>query len=165
MLGVYIISLIYVCLIAIIYMSKEKVNNRDNTIYQKLLFINIIGIIIDIIQYLVIYYYFPRFVVLIINRLFLVYINIWTFFLAYYVLSVASENDERPLYIFARKTLFSSLVVFIMCALFFPINYYFDGVSKMYSYGLATKFSYFSGSFFIGLMIFCLVIDYWKCCI
>ena len=84
MLGVYIISLIYVCLIAIIYMSKEKVNNRDNTIYQKLLFINIIGIIIDIIQYLVIYYYFPRFVVLIINRLFLVYINIWTFFLAYF---------------------------------------------------------------------------------
>ena len=160
MLGVYYISLIYVLLIAIIYFTKEKVENKDNMIYNKLLLTNIVGIVIDILQYLAICNFFPRVVVLILNKAFLIYINVWTFFLAYYVLNVASENDRRRLYTFAKKMLFIALIIFIICVLILPIEYYFDGVSKMYSYGMATRFSYFSGGFLVGLMLACMLVDY-----
>ena len=160
MLGVYCISLVYVLLIGLIYSLKEKVRNRDNAIYQKLLYTAVIGILIDVAQYLAIYNYCPRLIVLFLNKAFLVYINVWTFLLAYYVLSVASENDERKMFMLVRKILFFSLAVFVICSLVLPIDYYFDGVSKMYSYGLATKFSYFSNSFLISLMLVCMLLDY-----
>lgn len=160
MLGVYCISLVYVLLIGLIYLLKEKIKNKDNVIYQKLLFVNVVGIIIDILQYLAIYNYFPRYIVLLLNKAFLVYINVWTFLLAYYVLSVASENDERKMFTVVRKVLLFSLFIFVACSLFLPIDYYFDGVSKMYSYGMATRFSYFSNSFLISLMLICMLLDY-----
>ena len=95
MVGVYSISLVYVFLIAIIYLLKEKIRNKDNIMYQRILFTNIIGILIDISQYLAIYNYFPHWFVILLNKAFLIYITVWTFFLAYYVHGVASENDNK----------------------------------------------------------------------
>ena len=160
MVGVYSISLIYVFLIAIVYLSKEKIRNKDNIMYQRILFTNIIGILIDISQYLAIYNYFPHWFVIILNKAFLIYITVWTFLLAYYVHGVASENDNRSIYGYIKIILFISLFVFVCASLVLPIDYFFDGVSKMYSYGMAATFSYFSGAFLITIMLICMAIDY-----
>ena len=160
MIGVYFISLIYDFLIAIIYSLKEKIVNKDTIMYQRILFANIIGIVIDISQYLAIYNYYPHWIIIMLNRTFLIYITVWTFLLAYYVHGVASENDDRKIYKYIKIIMFSILLISICSSLILPIDYFYDGTSKMYSYGMAATFSYVSGAFLLTLMILCVAIDY-----
>ena len=161
MIGVYGVSIIYVLLIFCIYFFKEKVNNKDNAIYQKILITSLIGLLIDIFQYLAILNSCPHLLILILNKTFLVYITVWTFLLAYYVYNVASENNNNKIYKNIKLTLYGALIVSIILDLVLPIDYYFDGVSKMYSFGIATQFSYISGGFLIAIMLVCLFLDYY----
>ena len=162
MIGVYGISLVYVLLISCMYFFKEKIKNKDNTIYQKLLIVNLIGLLVDMFQYLAILNSYPRVLILILNKTFLVYIVVWTFLLAYYVYYVASGNDNNKIYKIIKYILYGTLIISIILDIVLPIDYFYDGVSKMYSYGLATQYSYISGAFLIGIMILCLLLDYFQ---
>ena len=55
MLSIFMVSLLYLLLIASIYYVKGAVDNFDTRMYKKIIVVNILGLIIDILQYIVIY--------------------------------------------------------------------------------------------------------------
>lgn len=153
-IGIIILSFIYMLLISAIYLGKEKIKNSDNRIYEKLVYINLIGLLIDIAQYFAIKYGFNNMIIYALAKLFLLYINIWTFVFSYYVININTKFGKKVKY----------LLVFIMIGVaitstILPIKYYFNGTNKMYTYGLATEFMYLAGSVYMLLCIISIVVD------
>ena len=79
MVSTIIMSLIYMVLISVIYFGKETISNSDNRIYKKIVYTNIIGLIIDILQYFSIKLGLSDYIVLFLAKAFLVYLNVWTY--------------------------------------------------------------------------------------
>ena len=50
MIYIFGTSLVYIILIAIVYFSKQHLDNYDNKLYSIIIVVNILGLIIDIIQ-------------------------------------------------------------------------------------------------------------------
>ena len=155
MVGMIILSLIYMGLIASIYFGKTTIKNFDNSIYKKIIFINIFGLIIDIGQFLSISYGADRLLILSLARMFLLYINIWTFCFSYYVVS---KNARFSKYI--NLLLVFVAVIGIVLNLFLPIDYFYDGVSVMYTFGPAVNVAYFIGSVYMGICFLSIIVDY-----
>lgn len=158
MLAIFMINLLYICLIAAIYFSKESVENYDNKLYRRILVITIIGLLIDIIQYCAIKYGFPNFCILVFNKLFLVYINIWTFLFTCYVFNIGNKDFKYKDGFLYRFTRFS-FITFIVLGLLLPIHYYHNN-QIIYSYGLAANVTYFAGFFYSAIMIIVMIFNY-----
>ena len=152
------INLLYICLIAAIYFSKGSVENYDNKLYRRILVITIIGLLIDIIQYCAIKYGFLNFCILVFNKLFLVYINIWTFLFTCYVFNIGNKDFKYKDGFLYRFTRFS-FITFIVLGLLLPIHYYHNN-QIIYSYGLAANVTYFAGFFYSAIMIIVMIFNY-----
>ena len=158
MVSIFLISLIYVCLISAIYFSKETVENYDNKIYRKILISTIVGLIIDILQYYAIKEGFPDLVISIFNKMFLVYINVWTFLFTNYVFNVGindSKYKKNGLYRFTS----SAFVLFIIAVVILPIHYFHEN-NIIYSYGMAANVTYFAGLFYSTIMVIVMLRNY-----
>lgn len=160
MIYIFVTCLLYLLLIASVYFSKEKVETTDNKIYKLIIVTCIIGILIDISQSLLISNYFDKSIILSVNRLFIIYISVWTFLFTKYVLNIS--NSSLPLNKVLDKMSNCFLIVFILLSLVLPIDYYYDGASKMYSFGLATYVAYVSGIFYCNVMVISMVFSYKK---
>ena len=154
MIGVIILSLIYMILISAVYLGKETIQNSDNRIYKKIVYINIVGLIIDISQYYSIKFGLNRNLILFISKMFLLYINIWTFAFSYYVVGINNKHSKK-----LRVVLNVFLIAIAIISMILPINYYFDGKSKMYSYGAATDFMFLAGEAYITICIVSIILD------
>ena len=76
---IFLTSLFYLIVISVIYFTKERVKNYDNKLYSTIILVNIIGIIIDILQFYLIKYNVPDIYILVVGKIFLIYILLWTF--------------------------------------------------------------------------------------
>ena len=160
MLNVFYVSLVYLLLIATIYFTKNKIDNYDTKFYKNIIIVNIIGLLIDITQGLLIINHCSDFLIMMFNKLFLVYINVWTFLFAIYVLSIKSDENNKTNDVL-KKIVIVGFLVFILSALALPIYYYYDG-TKMYSYGIAATITYGAGLFYSTIMLVSMVINYPK---
>ena len=160
MIDVFLVTLLYLLLITGIYFSKKKIDSKDNRLYKIIIISSIVGITIDICQTLLIKNYAPSLVIHSFNKLFLVYINFWTWMFTKYVLNV--NGDEKNLN--KKMDIISNvfLIIFIFLSLILPIDYYYDGVSKMYSFGPATVITYVSGTVFCFIMSISMLLNYKK---
>ena len=152
MINIFIVSLVYILLIGIIYFAKESLNNNDNRIYKKIIITNIIGLLIDISQFYCIRLGVNDTIILIINKMFLIYINVWTYIFTSYVLSIgikegASQKSNSLLHI-SRIGFFT----FVALAIVLPIYYHYDVNEGMYSYGLGANVTYAAGLFYSTMM-------------
>ena len=160
MIYIFITCLLYLALIASVYFSKKKIETKDNKIYKWIIITCIIGIIIDISQSLLISHYFDKSIILSVNRLFIIYISIWTFLFTKYVLNIS--NSSLSFNRFLEKISNYCLILFIILSLVLPIDYYYDGINKMYSFGMATYVAYASGIFYCNVMIISMIFSYKK---
>ncbi len=160
MLSIFLISLLYTCLISAIYFSKKSVENYDNKIYRIILLITIIGLLIDIAQYCAIKYEISDAVIMFFNKMFLVYINSWTFLFTNYVFNIGKSDLEYKKHALYKFTLISFYVL-VFLGLVLPIHYYHrDGI--IYSYGMAANVTYFAGLFYSSIMIIVMILNYKK---
>ena len=51
---VFIMNFIYIIMIMLIYFSKKRVDNLDNKIYSTILVLNSVGVVVDILQFILI---------------------------------------------------------------------------------------------------------------
>ena len=154
MIGTIILSLFYMILISAIYLGKETIQNSDNKIYKKIVLINIIGLVVDIIQYFSIKFGMPRLVILTLAKIFLIYINVWTFAFSYYVVSINNKNFNK-----LKNVLNVLLFIVTFVSIILPIDFYFDGKSKMYTFGSATEFMFLAGQAYMTICIFSIILD------
>ena len=160
MIYIFFTCLLYLILIASVYFSKKKVETKDNKIYKWIIITCIIGILIDISQSLLISNYADKVTILSVNRLFIIYISVWTFLFTKYVLNIS--NSSLTLNKFLENMSNYFLIIFIALSSILPIDYYYDGISKMYSFGMATYVAYFSGIFYCSVMIISMTFSYKK---
>ena len=91
-----IISFFYSLLLFIVYFSREKIKTPENKIYSKLIIINFIGIVLELLccifadkalEYIEIY--------TIINKLFLLYLIVWCSIFGVYVFLISANIEDK----------------------------------------------------------------------
>ena len=149
MIYIFFTSLIYILLMSFIYFSKQRVDNYDNKLYSVILFVNIIGLILDIVQCLIIKYEFNTIIIHFVAKLFLIYIVIWTYIFCCYIISLSKESKLKEKLISLKYVPF---VLGILGALILPIEFYHEN-NMMYTYGFSVNLIYIIVCLFILLMI------------
>ena len=140
-----LLSLIYIILLTIVYLSKPRAKNLETKIYSYIVVTCLIGCIVSLGTY---YFMFHIDMYPILNEIFarsyLLFILSYTSLVSYYVLAISINDklsDERKeKYIFYSKVAVMALTIFsFLLALILPMDY----VSKkdiVYSTGPAVKF-------------------------
>ena len=159
MLSIFVTSLVYLLLITCIYNVKGSVENFDTKIYKKILMINIVGLIIDIAQYLFISHNFSSSIITIVNRLFLIYVNIWTYLFTIYVINIGKDVQKKFTNFLSSLTKIM-FTIFVVCAVLLPINYKNIENVGMYSYGLSVDITYLAGLTYSLIMFLSLIKSY-----
>ena len=91
-----ICSLVFILLVSVVYFYKPRIKSIENSIYKWLVVSNIIGLILEILCYfavdLVTEYYFISIVIL---KLYVVYIFVWSVIFNVYVFVVSHKNYDK----------------------------------------------------------------------
>lgn len=154
---VSICSLIYACLVLIVYLNKIKVKNDENIIYSFMISSNIIGLILEFLLYL--YAIFPNSKYLIIpaimERLYFTYLLTWVYLFAIYIY-ITSHESENNYKIVSNKSVIIFLVMIYLLLIglvsTLPINHIVNDIGT-YSTGPACYVLYIVASFSIVVSI------------
>ena len=149
MIYIFGTSLVFIILIAIVYFSKQHLDNYDNKLYSIIIVVNILGLIIDIIQSFVIRYNYPNIIINIFIKAFLIYIVIWTFLFCSYIMNLSNKSRVKSI---LNKIKYLLLIIGCLSVILLPTNYFHEG-SRMYSYGYSVNMIYFVVSAYILVMI------------
>ena len=157
-----IISFFYSLLLFVVYFAREKIKTPENKIYSKLIIINFIGIVLELLccifagkalEFMKVY--------TIINKLFLLYLIVWCSVFGVYVFLISANiDDKKALRKYMNKVIYFYLFLdIIFGALIFslPVQFHFVDEVVMYSYGTAANIVYIGSFISIALMIFCLI--------
>lgn len=157
-----IISFFYSVLLMIAYFSKDKIKTLENKVYSKLIIINFIGIILELLctifagyakDYLVFY--------TILNKLFLVELTIWCSVFSVYVFLISSKKEKNELKLYLKKvSIFHIVIDVITMFLIFvlPVQFNINDLGYvMYSYGPSVNIVFISSTLYIILMFTCLI--------
>ena len=132
-----ICSFVYIILIGIVYLSKNRLKNEENRLYLYLIIANFAGLLIEIISTLL-KYKFPdlTFIFNICLKLILVYFLVWPYIFLLYIISVCKNRKTN------RKVSIPVLIAEILIVFILPLNIkYKDGI-VLYTYGLGVNFNY-----------------------
>ena len=161
-----IINFIYICLLNLVFYSKERTKNMETRIYSILLSGSIIGLILEFLCCFTVSGIISNVILkIIVNKLFLLFILSWVFLFARYIIEISFENSKNGLLDLIKKLLFKNKIYYIIYLIFFisilvlPINYFFDG-NYVYSYGKAIDITMFSVGFYLLLMFFCCLLNF-----
>ena len=144
-IAMLILSFVYWLLITLAYFSKARLKNQENKIYTMLLFISLLGIVLEVESIFSTRFdqssLFPNVVV----RMFLIYILSWMILFSKYFVEVSSINDKK-----AYKII--NILYFIICFLVIvlPIEFvlkdgyaYVEGTSPAILYVSLIAFTLF----------------------
>ena len=91
-----IASFMYSILLMIAYFSKDKIKNPDNKVYSKLIVINFIGIILELLCTLFAGYAEEHLLFYtILNKLFLIELIVWGAVFGIYVFLISSKKETK----------------------------------------------------------------------
>ena len=138
-------SVLYLLLITLIYFSKERIKSKDTKIYSIMIGINMYGLVLDFIQYELTKTNIDLVILVIINKLFLLYVIGWATIFAYYVLNI--EEDSK---INFDKQIFIAYVIFALLIILLPETHKLSYVT-----GPAVFVSYL----YVGLAIITMIIS------
>lgn len=135
-----VFSLIYVIGLLIIYFSKKRLGNRENTIYKWLIISNLIGIMLQLGCDFVSAYYneIPTIVTMPILKLFIVYFVVWINTMLDYLLAIIYPDKKSIVKVNIVLTVIESLLVLVM-----PFELHLDYINSIYySFGTAVDFTF-----------------------
>ena len=150
-IGFPIISLIYISLFLILYFSKKRINLFENKIVIGLMFINIVGLLLELSCYaiLVLFKNPDTFIGMVILKSYIAYIFLFNCVFTGYIFVITNKNYSDNTYdmkgYFNRTLLifFPLTLVLIIATYIFPLNYY-AAYPKFYTYGNATTMLFYS---------------------
>ena len=151
----YIFSFFYIAFLIILYFSKNRLDNNENRIYKKLLVINFIGIVIQLLC--------EVFSVLgsellnsIFTKLLLVYFLLWLIQFFSYVLEISNSNNKILKITNLIVFIISVVLVFVL-----PYKAYIDIENRIYyTYGLDTKYTYFISILYTTIISFISIVKH-----
>ena len=150
-----ICSFFYILLLVIVYFSKQRIPSPENKIYAWLIVSNLVGVLLDFLSGMLLYYSFDKgsFLYLLLTKFIFLYFLFWLFLFLLYVLeiSVGSKYRENKK---INKIIFSFGIIAILI-LVLPLHYV-EGSDFVYPDGLAVNLLYLISVVCIVIMIICL---------
>ena len=156
---IFCTSFCFLLIIAIAFFAKAKIKNTDTKIYTRIIVANLIGLALDLFQYLIIKNNCDISFAQIICKIYLIYVFTWSNLLFQYVANI-STNDEslKNVNNVFDKSSYVILFVGSLLVLISPIEIVND-ITGIYSKGIACIVGYLVVSLDIGLMLFATFIN------
>lgn len=158
-----IVSFIYTMLTSIVYFSKNRINNSENAVYEKLLSITPIGLLLEIGCNVTTIYKMNDLVSSIISRLYLIFILVWLTTFTLYILTITKyKGDKLTEYKNSkiRKSIIIGSIFSILLLIFLPIDFVLEKNSA-YLGGMGIVFL-LAITFLLIILDFILFIKYFK---
>ncbi len=158
-----IVSFIYIMLTSIVYFSKNRINNSENAVYEKLLSITPIGLLLEIGCNVTAIYKMNDLVSSIISRLYLIFILVWLTTFTLYILTITKyKGDKLTEYKNSkiRKSIIIGSIFSILLLIFLPIDFVLEKNSA-YLCGIGIVFL-LAITFLLIILDFILFIKYFK---
>lgn len=155
-----IVNLFYLFLIIIVFNSKKRLKNEENSIYVRLVYIAVIELIIEILLDFV----GPMFTQVtnfsyIVAKIYNIALICWITHLCMYILVTSLAMKKRIDLINKARIIFYILIfVFSIFAFVLPVKFYCDG-NITYTYGNSINLIYFVSIFMSTISIFCLIFN------
>lgn len=121
-----IVSFIYTMLTSIVYFSKNRINNSENAVYEKLLSITPIGLLLEIGCNVTAIYKMNDLVSSIISRLYLVFILVWLITFTLYIFTITKYKGDKLLEYKnskIRKSIIIGSIIAVLLLVFLPIDF------------------------------------------
>ena len=129
------LSFLYMMLVIVVFYTKKNIKNLETTIYEALIWVNLLGIVLDIV--LVFYGYFDPYhpMVYFLNKCYMSYIALWVALFGFYIFKVSLTNRQAIKYnrIVNIMYLVGTILEIVLIFMFDVKLYNENGV--MYSYG------------------------------
>lgn len=158
-----IVSFIYTMLTSIVYFSKNRINNSENAVYEKLLSITPIGLLLEIGCNVTAIYKMNDLVSSIISKLYLIFILVWLTTFTLYILTITKyKGDKLTEYKNSkiRKSIIIGSIFSILLLIFLPIDFVLEKNSA-YLGGMGIVFL-LAITFLLIILDFILFIKYFK---
>ena len=158
-----IVSFIYTMLTSIVYFSKNRINNSENAVYEKLLSITPIGLLLEIGCNVTAIYKMNELVSSIISRIYLIFILVWLTPFTLYILTITKyKGDKLTEYKNSkiRKSIIIGSIFSILLLIFLPIDFVLEKNSA-YLGGMGIVFL-LAITFLLIILDFILFIKYFK---
>ena len=158
-----IVSFIYTMLTSIVYFSKNRINNSENAVYEKLLSITPIGLLLEIGCNVTAIYKMNDLVSSIISRLYLIFILVWLTTFTLYILSITKYKGDKLIEYKnskIRKSIIIGSISSILLLIFLPIDFVLEKNSA-YLGGMGIVFL-LAITFLLIILDFILFIKYFK---
>lgn len=158
-----IVSFIYTMLTSVVYFSKNRINNSENAVYEKLLSITPIGLLLEIGCNVTAIYKMNDLVSSIISRLYLIFILVWLTTFTLYILTITKyKGDKLTEYKNSkiRKSIIIGSIFSILLLIFLPIDFVLEKNSA-YLGGMGIVFL-LAITFLLIILDFILFIKYFK---
>lgn len=121
-----IVSFLYTVLTNIVYFCKNRINNSENEVYEKLLSITPIGLLLEIGCNITAIYKMNNLVSNIIARLYLVFILVWLVVFTLYILTITKYKGDKLIEYKKsklRKKIIVSSIITIVFLITLPIDF------------------------------------------
>ncbi len=158
-----IVSFIYIMLTSIVYFSKNRINNSENAVYEKLLSITPIGLLLEIGCNVTAIYKMNDLVSSIISRLYLIFILVWLTTFTLYIFTITKYKGDKLIEYKKSKIRKSIIIASIIAELllaFLPIDFVLNKDSA-YLGGIGIVFLLVI-TFILIILDFILFIKYFK---
>lgn len=158
-----IVSFIYTMLTSIVYFSKNRINNSENAVYEKLLSITPIGLLLEIGCNVTAIYKMNELVSSIISRIYLIFILVCLTTFTLYILTITKyKGDKLTEYKNSkiRKSIIIGSIFSILLLIFLPIDFVLEKNSA-YLGGMGIVFL-LAITFLLIILDFILFIKYFK---
>ena len=158
-----IVSFIYTMLTSIVYFSKNRINNSENAVYEKLLSITPIGLLLEIGCNVTAIYKMNDLVSSIISRLYLIFILVWLTTFTLYILTITKyKGNKLTEYKNSkiRKSIIIGSISSTLLLIFLPIDFILEKNSA-YLGGMGIVFL-LAITFLLIILDFILFIKYFK---
>ena len=121
-----VVNFLYTILTNIVYFSKNRINNSENAVYEKLLSITPIGLLLEIGCNITAIYKMNDLVSNVISRLYLIFILVWLVIFTLYILTITKYKGDKLIEYKKsklRKEIIVSSVITMVLLIILPIDF------------------------------------------
>lgn len=151
-----IFSIIYMISLAAIYLSKERIRNKENRIYLELIFVNIFGLFMQLFLEVVTrnVNILPTFFVSLILKVYSAHFIVYLSLITKYMFTISTDKYFKIIDNLRKIYFYTSIIVI----LFLPVKLFFNPENlDAYSYGVGIDFtfliSFITDIFLVGYVV------------
>ena len=129
------LSFLYMILVIVVFYTKENIKNMETNIYESLLWVNIAGIILDIVLVFYGYYNPYHYMAYFLNKCYMTYIVLWATIFSFYIFKISLTASQSKKYSSIINVIYFLATILEICLLFALDVKLYNQNGVMYSYG------------------------------